>query len=134
VDDGEGKPAVGAKSDSLEATVAAFSVFRRYARERGLDLYVYEGGTSMDSDDAAINDLFFRLTEQDKMRTLYGRLFSGYRDAGGTIFNCWGWIAPHDPWANAQSVLDRKRTKYRAIVDFVAKNPCWWPSCDRSTR
>jgi len=134
VDDGEGKPAVGAKSDSLEATVAAFSVFRRYARERGLELYVYEGGTSMDSDDAAINDLFFRLTEQDKMRTLYGRLFSGYREAGGTIFNCWGWIAPRDPWANAQSVLDRRRTKYRAIVDFVAKNPCWWPSWDRSTR
>ena len=134
LDNGEGKPAAGAKSDSLAATLAAFGVFRRYARERGLELYVYEGGTHLGSDDPAINDLFFRLTEQDKMRTLYGALFAGYRDAGGTIFNCWGWIGPHDPWANAQNVLDRSRSKYRAIVDFVAKNPCWWPSCDRSAR
>lgn len=130
----DGQPAVGAKSDSLAATVAAFGVFRRYARERGLELYVYEGGTSLDSDDPALKEFFFEMTEQDKMRAFYGTLFSAYRDAGGTVFNCWGWIAPHDPWANAQTVLDRGRTKYRAIVDFVRKNPCWWPSCDRSVR
>jgi hypothetical protein len=130
----DGKPAVGDQSDSLKATVAAFGRFRRYARARGLELYVYEGGTHLDSDDPGLKDFFFQMTEQDKMRTLYGSLFDGYRAAEGTVFNCWGWIAPRDPWANAQTVLDRSRTKYRAIVDFVAKNPCWWPACDRSAR
>ena len=134
VENGDGKPALGAKSDSLAATLATFGVFRKYARERGLELYVYEGGTHLGSDDPVIQDFFFQMTEQEKMRTFYGALFAGYREAGGTIFNCWGWIAPRDPWANVQSVVDRSRTKYRAIVDFVEKNPCWWPSCDRSAR
>ncbi len=34
--------------------------------------------------------------------------------------NVWGWIAPDDMWANADSLLDRSHPKYRAIRDFAA--------------
>jgi len=116
--DGDGKPATGDRSDSVAATIAQFRAFKKVADARGLELYVYEGGTHFSSQDPVLKDFLFKVTQSDKMRELYLRLFQGFKDAGGTVFNCWGWIAPADPWANAQTIVDRTRPKYRAILEF----------------
>ena len=57
-----------------------------------------------------------------------------FKQAGGTIINAWGWIAPDDMWANADHVNDRAHPKYRALSDFAQNQPCWWQRCDRSQR
>jgi hypothetical protein len=118
---GDGEPAVGPKSESLNHAVESFGVFQDLAAERHLDLYAYEGGTAFGSDDPQVKELLFEMTEQPAMYTLYRRLFSEFHAAGGTVFNCWGWIGPRDPWANVENLLDRKRTKYRAVVDTLAE-------------
>ncbi len=132
--DGEGKPLAGEASGSLDAAIGYLEKHKRVAQRRGLELYVYEGGTHLGSPDPQIQDFLFRVTAHERVHAMYLRLFSAYKALGGTIFNCWGWIAPRDPWANAQSLVDRARTKYRAIMDFVRQNPCWWPRCDRASR
>jgi hypothetical protein len=118
---GEGEPAVGPKSESLNHAIESFGVFQDLAAERHLELYAYEGGTAFGSDDSEIKELLFEMTEQPAMYTMYRRLFSDFHAAGGTVFNCWGWIGPKDPWANVQNLLDRKRTKYRAVVDTLSE-------------
>jgi hypothetical protein len=53
------------------------------------------------------------------MYEAYLRNFEGFMAAGGNTMNVWGWLAPNDMWANADSVSDRSHPKYRAILDFV---------------
>jgi hypothetical protein len=120
--------------DHVDGAIALFRTYKKIADERGLELYVYEGGTHFGSKDPRLQDFLFKVTQDDRMRRLYTRLFEAWKEAGGTVFNCWGWIAPGDPWSNAQDVRDRRRTKYQAIVDFVTRHPCWWPRCDRGAR
>jgi hypothetical protein len=52
------------------------------------------------------------------MYELYSRNFRGFRAAGGSTFNVWGWVAPNDAWANADSPVQLDHPKYRAIADF----------------
>jgi hypothetical protein len=68
------------------------------------------------------------------MYDLYTSNYAGYKAAGGTIFNVWGWIIPNNWWGVSDTLFDTSHPKYRATVDFAAKNPCWWAGCDRSTR
>ena len=42
-----------------------------------------------------------------------------FRDAGGSTFNVWGWVARDDAWANSDSVIELEHPKYRAIRDFA---------------
>lgn len=111
-----GQPAVGQKSESLARAIELFGAFQAIAAERHLGLYAYEGGTAFGSDDPEIRQLLFEITEQPAMVDMYKQLFSEFHAAGGTVFNCWGWIGTRDPWSNAQNLLDRSRTKYRAIL------------------
>ncbi len=121
--------------NNLEDTISAYTYYQGLAAERGLEIYVYEGGTHFDhSENQTVIDFLVEMTRDERMRDLYIRNFEGFRDAGGTIFNMWGWIAQHDAWANAESVLDHTHPKYRAAVDFVSASPCWWPNCDRTER
>lgn len=120
--DGDGERATGPKSASLDLAIERFGILGDLAAERKLELYAYEGGTEFGSEDPAIKELLFAMTEEPAMVDMYKRLFTEFHAAGGTVFNCWGWIGIGDPWANAQTLLDRKRTKYRAILETVAAN------------
>ena len=116
----DGQPAIGPKSENLAHSIELFGEFQAIAAERHLELYAYEGGTAFGSDDPEIQELLFEITEQPAMVEIYEKLFSEFHAAGGTVFNCWGWIGARDPWSNAQDLLDRSRTKYRAIVAATA--------------
>ena len=52
------------------------------------------------------------------MYDLYTRNYRAFREAGGSTFNTWGWIAHNNAWANADTPLQLDHPKYRAIVDF----------------
>jgi hypothetical protein len=82
---------------------------------------VYESGThfNYEGDDGDVNDFFVSMTRDERMHDLYTKNFSGFRAQNGDILNVWGWVAPDDMWANADSVRDRQHPKYRAITDFV---------------
>lgn len=109
--------------DSLDGTIAAYSYFQELAAARGLDLYVYESGTHFAYyDDEAVRQFLVEITRDERMYDAYQRNFAGFRAAGGSMFNVWGWVAPNDAWANSETLFDREHPKYRAIADF-AVNP-----------
>ena len=131
----DGNPAVGEKSDSLQRAIELFRAHKAIADKFGLELYVYEGGTHFDhGNDEEHKKFLLEIVHDDRMRVLYGKLFAGFRDTGGTIFNVWGGIGPDSVWTNARTLNDRTHPKYRAEVEFAQSSPCWWTDCDRSKR
>jgi len=121
---------------SLDDTIRLYSLFGRMAEARGLELYVYESGThfNYDGKDAAVEQLFVAATKDPRMGELYKKNLLGFKQAGGTIINAWGWVDRNDMWANSDSVSDRSHPKYRALSDFAKSEPCGWERCDRSQR
>jgi len=111
----------GEASDNLDSTIDSYRYFMQLAARRGLSLEVYEGGTHFEygGDNVEVRQFLVDLTRDPRMHDAYLRNFDSFRRAGGRTFNVWGWVAPNDPWANAQSILDRDHPKYRAIVDFL---------------
>jgi hypothetical protein len=115
----------GEQEDNLDYTIDGYRYFAELATRRGLDLYVYESGTHFnfdldDESDGAAAQLLLDLTRDERMYDLYMRNFAAFKASGGSVLNVWGWIAPDDMWANADSVIDRSHPKYRAIHDFAA--------------
>lgn len=106
--------------DSLDAAIESYGFFAGLAEARGLELYVYESGThfAYDADDSA-REFLVDMTRDERMYDVYRENFAGFRLAGGGMFNVWGWVAPEDAWANADSILERNHPKYRAIADFA---------------
>ncbi|HVZ31485.1 MAG TPA: hypothetical protein VG963_03620, partial [Polyangiaceae bacterium] len=111
----------GEAVDNLDHTIDNYAYFAQLAVRRGLGLEVYEGGTHFEysGDDVHVKKFLVDLTRDQRMYEAYTRNFDGFRKAGGSTFNIWGWIAPNDPWANADSLSDRSHPKYRAVVDFL---------------
>jgi len=122
--------------NSLVNTIDLYKTYMGMADARGLDLYVYESGTHFNyaGKDPDVARLFVDATRDPRMGKLYRQNLEGFKQAGGTIINAWGWIGPHDMWANAENVNDRLHPKYKALCDFVRDEPCWWNRCDRSAR
>jgi hypothetical protein len=120
----------------LAATIQLYRDFSRVASERKLELYVYEGGThfNYDGKSAPVRQLLLDACRDPRMGELYRKNLDAYRQAEGTVFNAWGWIAADDMWSNVESIDDRSHPKYRALADFAASVPCWWNDCDRSQR
>jgi hypothetical protein len=110
--------------DHLDYAIDAYEFFGQLAARRGLGLEVYEGGTHFDysgeraskPDDVA--QFLVKMTRDPRMYDLYTRNYRAFRQAGGSTFNVWGWVAPEDPWANADSPLQLDHPKYRATRDF----------------
>lgn len=111
--------------DSLDRTIDNYRFFAPLARERGLGLVVYEGGTHFEYTSQAevdpVHELLVAITRDPRMAAAYQRNWAGFERAGGQAFNVWGWIAKDDTWANAETLADRKHTKYRAAVEFLAR-------------
>jgi hypothetical protein len=109
--------------DTLDFAIETYGYFMQLAARRGLGLEVYEGGTHFDysGGDPKLVKFFVDVSRDPRMADLYQRNYAGFRQAGGSVFNVWGWIAPDDAWANAESPTDRDHPKYRAISDFARR-------------
>ncbi|MET0411122.1 MAG: hypothetical protein ABW217_07485 [Polyangiaceae bacterium] len=121
---------------SLDETIQRYSDFKRIADARGLEIYVYESGTHFDYDgkDPAVAQLFVDASRDPRMGRLYRRNLEAFKQAGGTVFNAWGWIADKDMWSNSDNLGDRGHPKYRTLSEFGRGVPCWWKDCDRGQR
>ena len=119
--------------DNLDYTIETYQYFMQLAARRGLGLEVYEGGTHFEypgdreGDRPEVKQFLVDMAEDPRMYDLYLRNYQGFRQAGGSTFNVWGWVAQNDAWANARSATELDHPKYRAIVDFsrslAAKSP-----------
>jgi hypothetical protein len=110
----------GEQEDNLDYTIDGYRYFSELASSRGLGLYVYESGTHFNFEgDAAAAQLLVDVTRDERMFDLYMKNFAGFKTEGGSLLNVWGWVAPDDMWANADSLLDRSHPKYRAIDEFA---------------
>jgi hypothetical protein len=118
---GENGPATPDTSNTVENAVAAFERFRDMADQRGLGLYVYEGGTHFDhGDNQTLRNFLVNVGKDARMKDLYVKLFDGFAAAGGTVFNVWGGIGD-GAWSNGASLMDRSHPKYQAVLAFEAK-------------
>jgi hypothetical protein len=110
--------------DNLDHTIEGYRFYAQLAVRRGLGLNVYEGGTHFEFDGRAdVKKLLVDMTRDVRMKEAYLKNFEGLRAAGGSVFNIWGWIAPNDTWANAENLLDRNHTKYKAVLEYMAEHP-----------
>ncbi|HWO08303.1 MAG TPA: hypothetical protein VNN80_02455, partial [Polyangiaceae bacterium] len=117
---GQIEACTGEDEDSLDRAIDNYRFFGDLATARGLGLYVYESGTHFNFDgDDSVGEFLVEMTRDERMYDLYTRNFDGFKGAGGSVLNVWGWVAPDDMWANADSVLDRSHPKYRAMRDYV---------------
>jgi hypothetical protein len=111
----------GDDEDNLDYTIEGFDYFGQLAASHGLELYVYESGTHFNFDGGdTVREFLVDMTRDPRMYDLYTKNFEGFKSAGGGIMNVWGWVAPDDMWANADSLSDLNHPKYRAIRDFAA--------------
>ena len=115
----------GEATDSLDDAIETYGFFMQVAARRGLALEVYEGGTHFNytgdregqADD--VRQFLVAMTRDARMYDLYTRNYRAFRQAGGSAFNAWGWVARDDAWANADSAIELDHPKYRAIRDFA---------------
>ncbi len=117
----------GDDSDSLDRSIDNYRHFMQLAARRGLGLEVYEGGTHFDysaqgeGGSAEVAQFFVDVARDPRMRDAYLRNYEGFRNAGGSTFNVWGWITPNDAWSNADSPVQLDHPKYRAIAEFAER-------------
>jgi hypothetical protein len=132
--DPEGKPLKPGDADSAPAAIERFKRWSTIANARKMALVVGEGGTHFGGQDADLAQFLYRVANSERMAVLYRRVLDGFKQAGGTVWNAWGNLAPANAWSNGESLADRSNAKYRALCDFAAANPCTLPGCGRTSR
>lgn len=75
------------------------------AREHGLDLIMYEGGTHVVGsgpavDDTDLTDFYLHLNYSPEMGTLYSELINGWYAVGGTLFNAFTDVNNPSRWGS----------------------------------
>ncbi len=106
------------------------------AQRHRVALIAYEGGQHLAGvlgveNDERINALFDAANRDPRMRSVYTRYLSDWRQAGGQLFvhlsSCGGW-SKWGRWG-ALEHLDQPRAaapKFDALQTFIETNPAWW--------
>ncbi|MFP4006593.1 MAG: cellulose-binding protein [Spirulinaceae cyanobacterium] len=115
---------------SLATAKESFKYFQDVAKAKNLDVVWYEGGTHFDSSGNDRIDRFLKdIAQHEKMYDLYMKLFDSWKQAGGQLIVMWGGIAADSAWSFKHSLDDTDHPKWRAMMDFIEQNPCWWDGC-----
>ena len=95
------------------------------ARDYGLDLIMYEGGTHVvglgsSVEDDEITAFFTYLNYTPEMGALYTRLVTDYRAAGGQLFNHYSDVLVPGKWGSwgAMRYLGDDNPRWRALEAF----------------
>ena len=128
-------PAIAAlRSGSLkELTESILPLQTNIANEHGLKMIMYEGGThvvgigewSLNED---LSGFFQHLNYTAEMGELYQELLSGWRKAGGTMFNLFVDVASsseHGSWGMRRFIED-ENPRATAVEAYHAETPAWW--------
>nr|WP_162623917.1 calcium-binding protein [Paracoccus saliphilus] len=123
----------GNPDGSIANLVKSFEYHKKIADAYDLDLVMYEGGTHVVGvgqwgNNRQLADFFVALNQSDDMGQLYLELLSGWKNAGGTLFNAFvdvGRHGIHGSWGALQH-LDDQSERWDALVEFNKNNPGWW--------
>lgn len=124
--------------------ISAFEADYHHLLERyRLPLIGYEGGQSLVGfpafqNGSAVVNLFIAANRDPRMASAYSRALHDWKANGGQLWALFADIAPpgqYGEWGALESFLDgvapleSASAKWRAIQDFIAAEPCWWPGC-----
>ncbi|HEY9901018.1 MAG TPA: cellulose-binding protein [Candidatus Sericytochromatia bacterium] len=120
--------------DTIQTTIDAFAYFQKVAQSKNLKLVAYEGGSHIVGiGDAVKNDqlteFLIAINKHPRMYDIYTEIFNGWKKAGGTLFNQFvdvGQPTKWGSWGALDYVTQETSPKYKALLDFMGKNPKWW--------
>lgn len=103
------------------------------ARDNGLDLVMYEGGTHVagvgeSTSDEELAEFFIALNYSPEMGGVYRELLAGWREVGGTLFNAFVDVASpgaFGSWGHLRHLQD-STGRWDALMDFNRSAPAWW--------
>ncbi|MEN9434262.1 MAG: hypothetical protein RLZZ422_1851 [Pseudomonadota bacterium] len=107
----------------------------------GIGLVAYEGGQGLvdfksTSDDQHPNPILYAANRDPRMYNLYIQFLQGWKKAGGQLFAHYS--APRSyrkfgSWGAKESSAQpaSQAPKYRALLNFMRDNSCWWAGCGR---
>ncbi|WP_370227193.1 hypothetical protein [Cognatishimia sp.] len=108
-------------------TKEAWPHHARVAKDYGLDLIMYEGGTHVVGHGDWVNDkkltaFFQELNYSPEMGVLYQDVINAWTNAGGTLFNAFVDVAPASKWGSwgALRSLNDRNARFDALVAYNA--------------
>lgn len=117
-----------------------YAYHHKVAKEKGLELIVYEGGSHVMSNGygKVMNDpefikFFIAINRHKYMKKLYMKNFESWKSNGGTIFLHFYDIGKPSKWGSwgALEYINQSTTpKMEAIKEFNDKYKCWWKNCE----
>lgn len=116
----------GEEVDTLSWLInTVFPYHARVARDHGLDLIMYEGGTHVAGVGPVVNndtltEFFIHLNYSAEMGALYTELINGWHAAGGTLFNVFADMSKPSKWGSwgALRHLSDDNPRWDAITAF----------------
>lgn len=93
------------------------------AQQRGLQLLAYEGGQHLvDSNNAAVTNLFIQANRDPRMGQIYDRYLSAWNQLGGGLFMNFSDIGQNSKWGSwgaLEHVNDAGSAKYDALIRAI---------------
>ncbi|NES24116.1 MAG: cellulose-binding protein, partial [Symploca sp. SIO3E6] len=120
-------------SDSVEDLGKTFNDYSNIAKEKGLQLMVYEGGSHVVGLGKVVNnkqltEFFIELHRKPEFYNLYTEMLESWKDPEGTrtLFMNFSDIRKpnkHGSWGVLEHVDQEGSPRYNALLDFIDKNP-----------
>ncbi len=109
------------------------------SKHYGVDLVAYEGGQHLvayrtHTMDAGPNPYLIAANRDPRMAEFYYKFLRGWKQAGGKLFIVFSAPRKHS-WFGSWGIKEyitqptNKAPKYRALMQFVKNNLCWWKGC-----
>ncbi|MFZ6028724.1 MAG: cellulose-binding protein [Chloroflexota bacterium] len=130
---GEWTPTDGA----LQEAIRWMQDNKQTADRYGVGLLAYEGGQHLAGvgsaqNNEAITTLFTNANRDERMYAVYRQYLNAWKEAGGGLFMAFslcGGYGRYGSWGALEYINQPDTPKYRALIDFIDANPCWWPGC-----
>ena len=127
-------------SITLDKIGDIYAYHHKVAKEKGLQLIVYEGGSHVMGNgyekvmhDPEFIKFYIAINRHKNMKNLYLKNFETWKSNGGTLFLHYYDIGEPNKWGSwgAIEYLNQSITpKLEAIKEFNAKYKCWWKNCE----
>lgn len=129
------------EGDSVSNIIELFEYHSKVAKEKGLQLVAYEGGTHIVGMGGAENndqltEFLIAINKHPEMYNTYTMLLNGWKQKGGAIFNHFVDVGQPSKWGSWGALTSlyengspntKGSPRYNALMDFMKNNPTWWP-------
>ena len=120
--------------DTIPDTISLFEYHSNVAKEKGLKLVAYEGGSHIvgmggGQDNEKLTEFLIAINKHPEMYNIYTMLLNGWKKNGGTLFNHFvdvGQPSKWGSWGALSSLNEKGSPRYNALIDFMKNNPTWW--------